>query len=725
MAASLDETAGQAEAIAASTEQLVSSVNEMAASIEQVTANTASLASSATETAAAIEETATSIQTVTTLVEEMASSAQDVTTSIAEMAASVKSVSHDTESLTSAVAQTGAAIEEMAQSIKGVSGNADDLAAAAEETSSSINEMAASIEEVGAMTERLATAVEQNSTAIEQMSRSVQAVAQTGRRITEVAGDAATSATEMERSSQAVAGLARKADEVTGAPPAMPRKAAAIVQRSIKGIARLRDSMAQSAGVMREMGKRTSDISSIVDTINLIAERTNLLSLNASIEAARAGDAGRGFAVVAEEIRNLADRSAKATADIAGIIKALQEVAQDAVARLERGPAHRRREQRARGSRRDRAEEDSRRRERDGRRGGADRPRHRGAASGGADGGRPPIAATTSRPGRSPPPPPSRSRPSASIVQATGADAEDRAGSHQGGRASSARVARHHQGRAEHDQARGRGAQGDGRAGQERGGDQPGGRFDAPRRGDHHPRGRRAGGGHRADCQERAPWLARQAVQASKAIAEQATAMSQIAVASASMRQQTGEAAKALTEQSRAMKEIAGVAASTARQIKQISRANREHSSVSPSLLTQLEDVRRITERNAAGVKETRGTLRGCSTRRRRSPTRSGTPVDPRTRRVQQRLALSPALVREPHASSDIGILTTDAYLRRPGLGRLARGRHRHRRRRRARPAARRGRFPISAARGLLAPLRGGARPPAPSRCWRRPSTTT
>src|SRR5262245_27121471 len=96
-------------------------------------------------------------------------------------------------------------------------------------------------------------------------------------------------------------------------------------------MARIREFMTQSAQVIREMGKKAGDISTIVDTIDLIAERTNLLSLNASIEAARAGDARRGFAVVAEEIRNLADRSAKATSDIAAIIKGLQEVVQEAV----------------------------------------------------------------------------------------------------------------------------------------------------------------------------------------------------------------------------------------------------------------------------------------------------------------------------------------------------------------------------------------------------------
>src|SRR5262249_30233062 len=150
--------------------------------------------------------------------------------------------------------------------------------------------------------------------------------------LADAASGTGASAAQMERSSQSVATLARHGDDVTRRVGRDAEEGGAAMQRSIQGIGRLRDSMLQSATVMREMGKRTSEISTIVDTINLIAERTNLLSLNASIEAARAGDAGRGFAVVAEEIRNLADRSAKATADIAAIIKALQEVAQDAVA---------------------------------------------------------------------------------------------------------------------------------------------------------------------------------------------------------------------------------------------------------------------------------------------------------------------------------------------------------------------------------------------------------
>jgi methyl-accepting chemotaxis protein len=137
---------------------------------------------------------------------------------------------------------------------------------------------------------------------------------------------------QLDQSIRSVVSLTKQAKDVSARVTRETEEGGATVQRSIQGLSRIRESITQSTSVVREVGKRAADISSIVDTIDLIAERTNLLSLNASIEAARAGDAGRGFAVVAEEIRNLADRSAKATGDIAAIIRGLQEIIQEAVA---------------------------------------------------------------------------------------------------------------------------------------------------------------------------------------------------------------------------------------------------------------------------------------------------------------------------------------------------------------------------------------------------------
>jgi methyl-accepting chemotaxis protein len=139
------------------------------------------------------------------------------------------------------------------------------------------------------------------------------------------------SVTQLDRSMRSVAALTTEATDLSRRATRDAEEGGTAVQRSLEGLGRVRTQMSESATVVKEVGRRTGEISTIVDTINLIAERTNLLSLNASIEAARAGDAGRGFAVVAEEIRNLADRSAKATADIAAIIRGLQAVVQDAV----------------------------------------------------------------------------------------------------------------------------------------------------------------------------------------------------------------------------------------------------------------------------------------------------------------------------------------------------------------------------------------------------------
>ncbi len=114
---------------------------------------------------------------------------------------------------------------------------------------------------------------------------------------------------------------------------------ATVVESSIAVMKRIAERVRSSASTVTELGQKSDQIGAIVDTIQDIADQTNLLALNAAIEAARAGEQGRGFAVVADEVRALAERTTKATKEISEMIKVIQRNTQTAVSAMEEGVA--------------------------------------------------------------------------------------------------------------------------------------------------------------------------------------------------------------------------------------------------------------------------------------------------------------------------------------------------------------------------------------------------
>ncbi len=110
-----------------------------------------------------------------------------------------------------------------------------------------------------------------------------------------------------------------------------------VVSHAVQSIQRIADKVQQSAKTVESLGARSEQIGNIVGTIEDIADQTNLLALNAAIEAARAGEQGRGFAVVADEVRALAERTTRATREIGEMIKTIQKETKSAVSAMEEG----------------------------------------------------------------------------------------------------------------------------------------------------------------------------------------------------------------------------------------------------------------------------------------------------------------------------------------------------------------------------------------------------
>ena len=144
------------------------------------------------------------------------------------------------------------------------------------------------------------------------------------------------SAAGMAGATEEVSGNAERAADVARHSVEVAHKGGDAVRRTIDGMNTIRETIQETSKRIKRLGESSQEIGNIVELINDIAEQTNILALNASIQASMAGDAGRGFAVVADEVQRLAERAANATKQIEVLVRTIQTDTNEAVVSMER-----------------------------------------------------------------------------------------------------------------------------------------------------------------------------------------------------------------------------------------------------------------------------------------------------------------------------------------------------------------------------------------------------
>ena len=193
------------------------------------------------------------------------------------------------------------------------------------------------VDNIHSIISRASSTTVQVATASNQLQGTAVQIATAAEEVASQSATVATASEEMSATSNDISRNCSMASDVANQASQNAHNGAAVVQETIAGMQMIADKVRESAHTVEALGARSNQIGAIVGTIEDIADQTNLLALNAAIEAARAGEQGRGFAVVADEVRALAERTTRATREIGEMIKAIQSETSGAVLSMEQG----------------------------------------------------------------------------------------------------------------------------------------------------------------------------------------------------------------------------------------------------------------------------------------------------------------------------------------------------------------------------------------------------
>lgn len=276
---------------------------------------------------------------VTFLLERLSHVIGKLNSTAANVSMAIKQVDMMHKNVTNSMAKQSKSVQEIMDSIananksqSAISTNAEKLASFSVENVTSLLEMKASAEEIASNTQRLYKATEASYVIVLQLSKAAKASSAQSHDIVSAVEDSSasieeigTSVKEVEEHAGESAKLAEKVNEITSDTGMLA------VVNAVEGMDKISDEFNKSADIIQRLGTRSADIEKVLSVIKDVTEQTNLLSLNAAILAAQAGEYGKSFSVVADEISALSERTASSTREISGIVKTIQKDIKDAV----------------------------------------------------------------------------------------------------------------------------------------------------------------------------------------------------------------------------------------------------------------------------------------------------------------------------------------------------------------------------------------------------------